>query len=37
MHGPDGTRTHNLQVRRTGALSIELQDHLRNLGQASDN
>lgn len=36
MHGPGGTRTHNLQVRRTGALSIELQDHPRNLEISRD-
>ena len=32
MHGPGGIRTHNLQVRHTGALSIELQDHQRKIG-----
>ena len=31
MHGPGGIRTHNLQVRHTGALSIELQDHQRKI------
>ena len=36
MHGPGGIRTHNLQVRHVGALSIELQDHPRNLELSSD-
>ena len=31
MHGPGGNRTHNLQIRHTGALSIELQDHQRKI------
>ena len=32
MHGPGGIRTHNLQIRRIGALSLELQDHQRKIG-----
>ena len=32
MHGPGGNRTHNLQIRHIGALSIELQDHQRKIG-----
>ena len=31
MHAPGGNRTHNLQIRRIGALSFELQDHQRKI------